>query len=345
VSRRGGGATLNTTYVNFHQSDWAEWLALAEFAHNDNISASTKMSPFFADHGYHPWKGIEGRMESKSESAKEFADRMKKVRDEATAALEKAQKRMKKYYDAKRKPAPEFKIGDKVWLEATNIPQDRPTEKFSDLRLGPYEILEKVGASAYKLKVPGNGRRYPVYNEGLLSPYAEPPPHRRDPRPPPAIISGQEEWEVEEILKSRKRGKGHQYLIKWKGFPHSGNTWEPTSNITHAKKLLNEFNKKHNIHTRAIPIFKAGRWDYLIRRFKPTQESLPYPTCKLFNPETGQFTEVAKPLVNEDVDLNEGVMSQSDQLIPSPMPSKPVILLILDRILSMTMEPAPDHVD
>jgi hypothetical protein len=46
-------------FVNYRQSDWAEWLSLAEFCHNDKTSASMKTLPFYLNTGYHPWKGIE----------------------------------------------------------------------------------------------------------------------------------------------------------------------------------------------------------------------------------------------------------------------------------------------
>jgi Chromo (CHRromatin Organisation MOdifier) domain len=34
-------------------------------------------------------------------------------------------------------------------------------------------------------------------------------------------------YEVEKILTSQKIGQGTQYLVKWKGYPESENTWEP----------------------------------------------------------------------------------------------------------------------
>jgi hypothetical protein len=51
---------------------------------------------------------------------------MKKICDEAAAALEKTQKTMKKYYDVHRRNAPEFKVGDKVWLEGKDVTTDVP---------------------------------------------------------------------------------------------------------------------------------------------------------------------------------------------------------------------------
>ena len=164
-------------YVNYRQSDWVEWLALAEFTHNDKTSSSTSMSPFYVNTGMHPWKGIENAVESRNESADDFAKKMKKIRDKAAVALETTQKNMKKYYDAHRREALDFKVGDKVWLEAKDITTDRPTKKLDDRRLGPYEILEKVGVSAYKLKLPETDKSHPVYNEALLTPYDEPPAH------------------------------------------------------------------------------------------------------------------------------------------------------------------------
>ena len=42
------------TFVNYQQDDWSDKLAMAEFAANNNESASTKLSPFFATKGLHP---------------------------------------------------------------------------------------------------------------------------------------------------------------------------------------------------------------------------------------------------------------------------------------------------
>jgi len=36
---------------------------------------------------------------------------------------------------------------------------------------------------------------------------------------------------VESLVKARGAGKTRQYQVKWKGYPHSQNTWEPVSNL------------------------------------------------------------------------------------------------------------------
>jgi transposase InsO family protein len=74
-------------FIDYHQDDWKEWLALAEFSYNNSTHAATKNSPFFLNHGFHPWTGEDSRREVKNESAAQFATRMKKIHKDATSAL------------------------------------------------------------------------------------------------------------------------------------------------------------------------------------------------------------------------------------------------------------------
>jgi hypothetical protein len=63
-------------------------------------------------------------------------------------------------------------VGDKVWLEATNINTDRLAKKLDDKQIGPFPRVKKVGASSYKLKLPATWKKIsPIFNEVLLSPY------------------------------------------------------------------------------------------------------------------------------------------------------------------------------
>ena len=41
-------------YTNFSQDDWSRLLPHAEFAYNNTMSSTTKVSPFFANLGFHP---------------------------------------------------------------------------------------------------------------------------------------------------------------------------------------------------------------------------------------------------------------------------------------------------
>ena len=49
---------------------------------------------------------------------------MKKIHEETNAALTMAQETMKRNYDKKKGMSQEYMVGDKVWLEGTNISTD-----------------------------------------------------------------------------------------------------------------------------------------------------------------------------------------------------------------------------
>jgi hypothetical protein len=259
-------------FSDWQQADWAEWLPLAEFAYNDKLHSATGYSPFYLNYGQHPWKGVEPRGPSRNVSAQEFANHMKRTHNNAKAALEKAAKAMKHAYDKKKAPSREYSPGDKVWLEATNIKTTRPSKKLDNKRLGPFPVIEKVGPAAYRLELPPTWKIHPVFNELLLTPYCPPafPSQERPLPPPPDVIDGTEEYDVEEILDSRmKRGK-MEYLVHWKGYPHEENTWEPELNVKNSKDLIDAFHQKHVNAPRRLP---AGVTLRFLQRIQYTEEA------------------------------------------------------------------------
>jgi len=74
-------------FVEHRQKNWPEWLALAEFAVNNKAHTVIKMSPFMANYGRELRIGGDIRKKGKVESATEFVEKMKKVHEEAGAAL------------------------------------------------------------------------------------------------------------------------------------------------------------------------------------------------------------------------------------------------------------------
>ncbi|KAF8757305.1 hypothetical protein RHS01_04137 [Rhizoctonia solani] len=59
----------------------------------------------------------------------------------------------------------------------------------------------------------------------------------------PETIEGEEEYEVEQIIDSkRQRGKWF-YLIKWKGYGPKDNSWEPEELLEHSQEEIQRFNK------------------------------------------------------------------------------------------------------
>jgi len=83
-------------FVDHRQKDWPEWLALAESAVNNKVHTVTKVLPFMANYGRELRMGGDIRKKGKVEKAIEFMERIKKIHEEAGAALKKSQEDMKR---------------------------------------------------------------------------------------------------------------------------------------------------------------------------------------------------------------------------------------------------------
>jgi len=128
-------------FIENRQKDWPEWLAAAEFAINNKVHTATKVSPFIANYGKELRMGGDIRRKGKVESATEFVERMKKVHEEAEAALRKMQEEMKRYADRGRKETEAWKKGDWILLNTKNLVfKERPTKKLMERYVGPYMI-------------------------------------------------------------------------------------------------------------------------------------------------------------------------------------------------------------
>jgi len=108
-------------FVQHRQKNWPEWLASAEFAVNKKTHTATKVSPFMANYGRELRMGGDIRQKGKVESATEFVERMKKVHEEAGAALKKTQEEMKRYTDRNRRETEKWKKGDRVLLSTKDL--------------------------------------------------------------------------------------------------------------------------------------------------------------------------------------------------------------------------------
>ena len=79
---------------------------------------------------------------------------MQHIHEEAQVALSKAWDEIKQYADQHQSEVPEYKVGQKVWVETDNIDLKWPSKKLAERRIRPYEILEIISPNAIKLKLP-----------------------------------------------------------------------------------------------------------------------------------------------------------------------------------------------
>ncbi len=232
--------------MNDQQDDWLDLLSQAEFAYNNTTHASTEISPFFANYGFHLRFSLKIPRDSVNPSAKERATRLGQVQQNLMAKLKLTQEWQKKQANRRRKDHPNFKVGDKVWLFRKNIATTRPCAKLDYKRLGPFKIAKLVGLVACQLELPPQFKIHNVFHVSLLEPYHENliPERHREP-PAPIEIEGQEKFEVQEVLDSKKIHGKLLYLVFWRGYPPFEATWEPAGNLVHAQDLVNRFHQRY----------------------------------------------------------------------------------------------------
>jgi hypothetical protein len=133
-----------------------------------------------------------------------------------------------------------------VWLEGTNLAISHSEKKFKPRRYGPFTITKVISNIVYELALPSHWKIHNVFHASLLTPYHETPIHGPNHHePPPDVINGEPEWEVDEVIGLRTFGrrKEKQYRIRWKGYSPAHDTWEPAANV-HAPELIQDFLKK-----------------------------------------------------------------------------------------------------
>jgi hypothetical protein len=263
-------------FVNQRQDNWDELLPLGEFAYNNHIHSATQHTPFLLDTGRHPRMGFEPTAESsRKEGVNQFVDRMKSTLEKAKSALRKSKDEMAHYYNRRREPAPTYKPGDKVFLDASDIQTTRPSKKLSHKFLGPYPVEKAIGRNAYRLKLPKSMCRiHPVFHVVKLLPAPNDPIPGRRPVPPPdpEIIDGETHYELDSILDSRIFRNKLQFLVSWKGYGIEDHSWVDDQDLN-APRLVKEFYHRHPGAPRRIRVvrfrklpFRPARADTRPRR-------------------------------------------------------------------------------
>ncbi|KAF8748123.1 hypothetical protein RHS01_11031 [Rhizoctonia solani] len=192
------------SYVAADHLDWATWLPLAEYAYNNAKHSATGKTPFELVYRRNPVMNP-SNVPANVPEADLVADTLAWEWQEAESALKMTKERM----TGTKGVVPEYSVGKKVWLDGKNVELRTNSNKLDPKRLGPFEITKKISSHAYRLNLPETLKIHDVH---FLT-------------DPPETIEGEEEYEVEQIIDSKRQQGKWFYLIKWKGYGPEDNSW------------------------------------------------------------------------------------------------------------------------
>lgn len=221
------------------------------------MHSSTGVTPFVAYHGAGP-RGTEWRREadsSEAPAAMSVARRVTQLQTDLKQKLIAVTQYQKKYADRKRMHK-EFDIGDQVLVSSRNMKSSRPKGKLDYKFVGPGTVVSQIGPVAYKVNLPGQPHIHPVFHVSLLEPWKPSGAHKHPDVPIKDALQeyGEDVYDVERIVERRRNAVSlWEYFVKWKGYPSSQNTWEPSANLSKATlKVFAQRSKGHPKRKRSL---------------------------------------------------------------------------------------------
>jgi hypothetical protein len=227
VVNRTLGALLRAL-VSKDKKSWDTLLSHAEFAYNRSPNRATKLSPFEVVYGKNPLKPMDLSPMSTSTKfsfeASKRVEEIKKLHEEVREKIMRYTQRIEEKVNQKRKKVI-FKPGDLVWihLKKERFP-NRRKGKLKPRSDGPFEVIEKIGDNAYKLKLDDGYEGSCTFNVSDLKPYYQ---------------------EGEEIPSLRTNS-----------FQLGGNDVDWVSNLHHERQMLSYINKE--LETISMGLHSSG---------------------------------------------------------------------------------------
>ncbi|XP_026411164.1 uncharacterized protein LOC113306442 [Papaver somniferum] len=223
-------------------------LHLSTSYHPQTDGQTERLTPFKALYGYAPPNfGILSSQAGIHAIVEDYLQQRQEMGHVLKEALESAQHRIKQQADKKRSER-SFNVGDWVYLRLQPYRQTtaqlRRNLKLSAKFFGPYQVIAKVGAFAYQLKLPAGSRIHSTFHVSQLKPKFGVGVVAQTVLPA-TDSNGHLQMVPDKVIATREIIKNQlvisQVLVKWKCLTNSEATWEDKHLMkTHFPKLILE---------------------------------------------------------------------------------------------------------
>jgi hypothetical protein len=212
-------------------------LHLAEFWYNTSPHSALDKTPFEVLYGHSPRHfGIVDPAECAVPELAEWLQDRQDTMALLQQHLLRAQQQMKLTADKKRSERI-FAVQDWVYLKLQPYIQrslaTRANPKLAFRYFGPFQVIQRVGATSYKLALPESCKIHPVIHVSQLRRALPPNTEAIQDLPAPAAPSPVPVAVLETRLYQRGGGSLPQVLVQWTGQPRSLATWEDQAELLH----------------------------------------------------------------------------------------------------------------
>lgn len=218
------------------QNSWSKFLPWVELWYNTSFHLSINTTPYQTLHG-RPTPAIISYGTKKTSN--DNVEQLLMERDATLISLKEhlnlAQQRMKRQADKKRK---DMELAEEEWVYLKIRPYHQRTlirkrcEKLSPNFFGLFQVIERIGAVAYRLQLPPEALIHNVFH---ISQLKKEVPATATAQANPIMLSEDMECKVEpeevSVVRILPDSQEEEWLIHWKKYPRCDATWEATSMI------------------------------------------------------------------------------------------------------------------
>lgn len=220
----------------------------AEYAQNSILQTATGLTPFKCILGFQPplfpWSGEP----SDVPAVNDWLNRSEATWNQAHNQLQHAIHRQRDQADGRRRPGPDYRPGQWVWLSTLDLRLRLLCKKLSPRYVSPFQITRQITPVSFRLALPSTYRISPTFHVSLLKPTAIPREEGEgrsgDQSPQHILVEGEEAYQVRELHDSRRRGHLLRYLVNWEGYGPEEQSWVNADDILDPN-LVEEFHRNH----------------------------------------------------------------------------------------------------
>ena len=237
---------------------WLRWLPWAEYCFNTSYQSALRTTPFQVVYGrepptlasYQPGLARVVAVDKQLQHRDVFLAEIKE-------RLLQAQDYMKTSHDRLHREVA-FAVGDWVWLRlhhrtAVGI-TDGSKGKLAPRFYGPFQVIEKIGSVAYRLRLPPKSRIHDVFHVVFLKKHTGDLPAAPVALPP--IAHGRALPVLAKVLRATPAHNSWNLLVQWEGRSPAEATWEP---LTDFKERYPTFKLEDELFGQVLWTHSLGR--------------------------------------------------------------------------------------